>query len=139
MPAYAELDLVADGENYEIRTHDVNRQDSTKASYTWPKVRITGPVDWNVFIAEWSEAVEVEGDLESLIATSLNHGISVQKDPNRESADPVIKEFKSNFRKAMSLQSQSMVNALKADNEDLFNELRDDFKAKILAKQGLLD
>jgi len=145
MPAYAELDLVTEGENYEIRTHNVNRQDSTKASYTWPKVRITGPVDWNIFMAEWSEAVESEGDLESLVSNCLNHGISVQKDPDRESADPTIKEFKARFRHAISLHKSDKAMALqitatlKEEDPDLLADLKQAHRAKIMSQIDIID
>jgi hypothetical protein len=138
MPAYEELDLVASGENYEIRTHHVNRQDPTKTDYTWPKVRISGPVDWNVFIPEWAEAVEAEGVLETLVANSLCHGISVQKDPDRESADPTIKEFKASFRKALGAGDGPMLAVLKDENIDLFEELKANHIAKLEQKANLL-
>ena len=138
MPAYEELDLVASGVNYEIRTHHVNRQDPTKTDYTWPKVRISGPVDWNVFIPEWAEAVEAEGVLETLVANSLCHGISVQKDPDRESSDPSIKEFKAAFRKALGANDRATLDILKGENYDLFIEIRDEHKRKIAEKEDLL-
>jgi hypothetical protein len=138
MPAYEELDLVASGVNYEIRTHHVNRQDPTKTDYTWPKIRISGPVDWNVLIPEWYEAVESNAPVESLVGNGLCHSISVDKDPDRESADPAIKEFKASFRKALGAGDGSMLAVLKDENIDLFEELKADHIAKLEIKANLL-
>jgi len=139
MPAYEELELVASGENYEIRTHHVNRQDTTKKDYTWPKVRTSAPIrDWNVFMAEWYEAVDTNTPLESLVDNGLCHSISVDKDPSRESADPSIKEFKATFRKALSAGTVTVLETLKDENIDLFEELKADHIAKLEQKANLL-
>ena len=127
MPAYEELDLVGSGEGFEIREHQVNRQDASKPSYGWPKVRIFETPDWNTFLYEWYNLVggEANGSLEDLIQNGLNHAISVVKDPSRETADPAIKQFKSDFRKALGAGDGETLTELKAQNADLFNELRD--------------
>jgi hypothetical protein len=127
MPAYEELDLVGSGEGFEIREHNVNRQDASKPSYGWPKVRISETPDWNTFLYEWYNLVggEANGSLEDLIQNGLNHAISVVKDPSRETADPAIKQFKSDFRKALGAGDGATLTELKAQNADLFNELRD--------------
>jgi len=127
MPAYEELELVGSGEGFEIREHNVNRQDATKPSYGWPKVRISETPDWNTFLYEWYNLVggEANGSLEDLIQNGLNHAISVVKDPSRETADPAIKQFKSDFRKALGAGDGEALSELKAQNADLFNELRD--------------
>ena len=127
MPAYEELDLVGSGEGFEIREHNVNRQDASKPSYGWPKVRISDTPDWNTFLYEWYNLVggEANGSLEDLIQNGLNHAISVVKDPSRETADPAIKQFKSDFRKALGAGDGETLTELKAQNADLFNELRD--------------
>ena len=127
MPAYEELDLVGSGEGFEIREHHVNRQDASKPSYGWPKVRISDTPDWNTFLYEWYNLVggEANGSLEDLIQNGLNHAISVVKDPSRETADPAIKQFKSDFRKALGAGDGETLTELKAQNADLFNELRD--------------
>ena len=127
MPAYEELDLVGSGEGFEIREHNVNRQDASKPSYGWPKVRISDTPDWNTFLYEWYNLVggEANGSLEDLIQNGLNHAISVVKDPSRETADPAIKQFKSDFRKALGAGDGATLTELKAQNADLFNELRD--------------
>ena len=127
MPAYEELDLVGSGEGFEIREHQVNRQDASKPSYGWPKVRIFETPDWNTFLYEWYNLVggEENGSLEDLIQNGLNHAISVVKDPSRETADPAIKQFKSDFRKALGAGDGETLTELKAQNADLFNELRD--------------
>jgi len=127
MPAYEELDLVGSGEGFEIREHNVNRQDASKPSYGWPKVRISETPDWNTFLYEWYNLVggEANGSLEDLIQNGLNHAISVVKDPARETADPAIKQFKSDFRKALGAGDGATLSELKAQNADLFNELRD--------------
>ena len=139
MPAYEELDLVASGENYEIRTHHVNRQDTTKDDYTWPKVRTSAPIrDWNVFMSEWYAAVDTTTPLESLVDNGLCHSISVDKDPSRESADPTIKEFKASFRKALGAGDGPMLAVLKDENIDLFEELKADHIAKLEQKANLL-
>ena len=127
MPAYEELDLVGSGEGFEIREHNVNRQDASKPSYGWPKVRISDTPDWNTFLYEWYNLVggEANGSLEDLIQNGLNHAISVVKDPSRETADPAIKQFKRDFRKALGAGDGATLTELKAQNADLFNELRD--------------
>ena len=127
MPAYEELELVGSGEGFEIREHQVNRQDATKPSYGWPKVRISETPDWNTFLYEWYNLVggEANGSLEDLIQNGLNHAISVVKDPSRETADPAVKQFKSDFRKALGAGDGETLTELKAQNADLFNELRD--------------
>ena len=127
MPAYEELDLVGSGEGFEIRVHTVNRQAASKPSYGWPKVRISETPDWNTFLYEWYNLVggEANGSLEDLIQNGLNHAISVVKDPSRETADPAIKQFKSDFRKALGAGDGETLTELKAQNADLFNELRD--------------
>ena len=127
MPSYEELDLVGSGEGFEIRAHSVNRQDANKPSYDWPKVRIFETPDWNTFLYEWFNLVggDANGSLEDLIQNGLNHAISVVKDPSRETSDPAIKEFKSNFRKALGAGDAEALAELKAQNEELFIELRD--------------
>ena len=139
MPAYEELDLVASGENYEIRTHHVNRQDTTKDDYTWPKVRTSAPIrDWNVFMSEWYAAVDTTTPLESLVDNGLCHSISVDKDPSRESADPAIKQYKADFRKALGAGDGETLAALKAQDGDMFEELKADHIAKLEQKANLL-
>ena len=128
MPAYEELDLVVEHERYQIRLHTVNRQDASKPSYDWPKLRITSDsVDYGALLEEWYEAVggEANGSLRDLVQNGLNHAISVVKDPSRETADPAIKQFKSDFRKALGAGDAETLTELKAQNADLFNELRD--------------
>ena len=141
MPAYEELDLVGSGEGFEIRAHSVNRQDANKPSYDWPKVRITDTPDWNTFLSEWYELVggDVNGDLEDLIQNGLNHAISVVKDPSRETSDPAIKEFKSNFRKALGAGDAETLAELKAQNADLFNDLRNAHIEKEAKKAAALN
>ena len=127
MPAYEELDLVGSGEGFEVREHNVNRQDASKPSYGWPKVRISETPDWNTFLYEWYNLVggEANGSLEDLIQNGLNHAISVVKDPSRETADPEIKAFKKAFRNALSAADGETLAELKTQNEELFIELRD--------------
>ena len=141
MPAYEELDVVLMHERYQIRTHSVNRQDAEKASYDWPKLRITSnSVDFADMLAQWYDAVggEVNGSLTDLLQNGLNHAISVAKDPSRISSDPRIKEFKASFRKALGANDLTTLEDLKAENEDLFVELKDEAKRKIEAKAALL-
>ena len=128
MPAYEELDLVVEHERYQIRLHTVNRQDASKPSYDWPKLRITSDsVDYGALLEEWYEAVggEANGSLRDLVQNGLNHAISVVKDPSRETADPAIKQFKSDFRKALGAADGETLAELKTQNEELFIELRD--------------
>ena len=128
MPAYEELDLVVEHERYQVRLHTVNRQDASKPSYDWPKLRITSDsVDYGALLEEWYEAVggEANGSLRDLVQNGLNHAISVVKDPSRETADPAIKQFKSDFRKALGAGDGETLTELKAQDADLFNELRD--------------
>ena len=140
MPAYEELDEVLITDAYEIRTHSVNRQDNTKLSYDWPKLRITGGCDLADMLREWYNAVggEVNGTLSDLLQNGLNHAISVAKDPNRISADPAIKEFKASFRKALGAGDGAMLAVLKDENIDLFEELKADHIAKLEIKANLL-
>ena len=141
MPAYAELELLADGSDFELRQHDVNRQDPSKQDYFWPKLGWTTneeDIDWNVFISEYMKAAGVEGSPKAFVKVSFNHGISVQKDPDRESSNPEIKEFKAAFRKALGEKDMHTLDILKGENHDLFIELRDDHKRKIEEKMALL-
>jgi hypothetical protein len=141
MPAYEELDEVLTHERYQIRMHSVNRQDETKSSYDWPKLRITSDsVDIADMLAEWYNAVggAVNGSLTDLLQNGLNHAISVAKDPDRVSADPEIKQFKADFRKALGEKDMPTLDILKDENYDLFIELRDDHKRKIEEKMALL-
>jgi len=141
MPAYEELDVVLMHDRYQIRTHSVNRQDADKASYDWPKLRITSNnVDVADMLAQWYDAVggEVNGSLTDLLQNGLNHAISVAKDPSRISADPRIKEFKASFRKALGAGDGETLATLKAEDADMFQELKDDHIAKLAAKADLL-
>ena len=141
MPAYEELDVVMMHDRYQIRTHSVNRQDADKASYDWPKLRITSNnVDVADMLAQWYDAVggEVNGSLTDLLQNGLNHAISVAKDPSRISADPRIKEFKASFRKALGAGDGETLATLKAEDADMFQELKDDHIAKLAAKADLL-
>ena len=141
MPAYAELELLAEGSDFELRQHDVNRQDPSKQDYFWPKLgwaTDAEDIDWNVFIPEYIKAAGVEGSPKAFVKVSFNHGISVQKDPDRESSDPEIKQFKADFRKALGEKDMSTLDILKGENHDLFIELRDDHKRKIEEKMALL-
>ena len=141
MPAYEELDEVLMTDTFEIRTHSVNRQDNTKLSYDWPKLRITSDsVDIANMLAEWFYAVggESNGSLTDLLQNGLNHAISVAKDPNRVSADPAIKQFKADFRKALGAGDGETLAALKDQDSDMFAELKDDHIAKLAAKTDLL-
>jgi len=141
MPAYEELDVVLMHDRYQIRTHSVNRQDADKASYDWPKLRITSNnVDVADMLAQWYDAVggEVNGSLTDLLQNGLNHAISVAKDPSRISADPRIKEFKASFRKALGAGDGETLATLKAENADMFEALKDDHIAKLAAKADLL-
>ena len=141
MPAYAELELLAEGSDFELRAHDVNRQDPSKQDYFWPKLgwaTDAEDIDWNVFIPEYIKAAGVEGSPKAFVKVSFNHGISVQKDPDRESSDPEIKQFKADFRKALGEKDMSTLDILKGENHDLFIELRDDHKRKIEEKMALL-
>ena len=141
MPAYEDLDEVLVTDTFEIRTHSVNRQDNTKLSYDWPKLRITSDsVDIANMLAEWFYAVggESNGSLTDLLQNGLNHAISVAKDPNRVSADPAIKQFKADFRKALGAGDGETLAALKDQDSDMFAELKDDHIAKLAAKTDLL-
>ena len=142
MPAYSELDAIEVNEVYEIRTHSVNRQDANKVSYDWPKLKIMSDqaVDFNELLENWYAAVggNSNGTLADLLQNGLNHAISVAKDPSRISSDPRIKEFKASFRKALGANDLTTLEDLKAENEDLFVELRDEAKRKIEAKANLL-
>ena len=141
MPAYEELDVVLMHDRYQIRTHSVNRQDADKASYDWPKLRITSNnVDVADMLAQWYDAVggEVNGSLTDLLQNGLNHAISVAKDPSRISADPRIKEFKASFRKALGAGDGETLATLKAEDADMFEALKDDHIAKLAAKADLL-
>ena len=141
MPAYAELELLSEGSGFELRQHDVNRQDPSKQDYFWPKLGWTTDeedIDWNVFIPLYIKAAGVEGSPKAFVKVSFNHGISVQKDPDRESSDPEIKQFKADFRKALGEKDMSTLDILKGENHDLFIELRDDHKRKIEEKMALL-
>ena len=127
MPAYEELEVVVEHESYQIRLHTVNRQDASKPSYDWPKLRITSDsVDYSALLEEWYEAVggEANGSLKDLVQNGLNHAISVVKDLARETSNPEIKVFKSAFRKALSAGDAETLTELKAQNVDLFDELR---------------
>ena len=128
-------------DTFEIRTHSVNRQDNTKLSYDWPKLRITSDsVDIANMLAEWFYAVggESNGSLTDLLQNGLNHAISLAKDPNRVSADPAIKQFKADFRKALGAGDGETLAALKAQDSDIFEELKADHIAKLAAKTDLL-
>jgi len=141
MPAYEDLDVVLMHDRYQIRTHSVNRQDAEKASYDWPKLRITSDsVDVADMLAEWYDAVggEVNGSLTDLLQNGLNHAISVAKDPSRISSDPRIKEFKASFRKALGAGDGETLAALKAEDADMFEALKEDHIAKLAAKADLL-
>jgi len=140
MPAYSELDLEFDGGTFEIRTHSVVRQDANKPSYSWPKLKIYGDVDFGSMLSEWYEIVggEANGSLAELVQNGLNHAISVAKDPSRTSADPTIKEFKASFRTAVSNGNGGVLADLKAQNEDLYEELKAAHIAKIQAQSGAL-
>ena len=141
MPAYSELDEVLVTDTFEIRTHSVNRQDANKESYDWPKLKITSiSVDIADMLAEWYAAVggEVNGSLTDLLQNGLNHAISVAKDPSRISADPRIKEFKASFRKALGAGDGETLAALKSEDADMFQALKDDHIAKLAAKADLL-
>ena len=141
MPAYAELDAVLVTDTFEIRTHSVNRQDDSKTSYDWPKLKIVSDsVDIADMLAEWFSAVggDANGSLTDLLQNGLNHAISVAKDPDRVSADPSIKEFKASFRKALGAGDMPTLDILKDENYNLFIECRDDAKRKIEEKNALL-
>ena len=141
MPAYAELDEVLVTDTFEIRVHSVNRQDESKMSYDWPKLKIVSDsVDVADMLAEWYNAVggEANGSLTDLLQNGLNHAISVAKDPNRVSADPRIKEFKASFRKALGAGDGDTLASLKEEDLDMFEELKADHIAKLAAKADLL-
>jgi len=141
MPAYAELELLSEGSKFELRAHEVNRQDPSKQDYAWPKLGWTTDgeaIDWNVFIPEYMKAAGVEGSPKAFVKVSFNHGISVQKDPDRESSDPSIKEFKASFRKALGAGDGAMLAVLKDENIDLFEELKADHITKLEQKANLL-
>ena len=141
MPAYEDLDEVLVTDTFEIRTHSVNRQDNTKLSYDWPKLRITSDsVDIANMLAEWFYAVggESNGSLTDLLQNGLNHAISVAKDPNRVSADPAIKQFKADFRKALGAGDGETLAALKDQDGDMFEDLKNDHIAKLEQKANLL-
>ena len=140
MPAYSELAIEHIGEGFEIRTHSVMRQDDSKPNYDWPKLRISGDVDLETMLTEWYEVVggSQNGSLAELIQNGLNHSISVAKDPSRVSADPAIKQFKANFRKAMGEGNGEVLASLKAMDADLYGELRDAAVAKIQAQNEAL-
>ena len=141
MPAYAELDAVLVTDTFEIRSHSVNRQDDSKMSYDWPKLKIVSDsVDVADMLAEWYDAVggEANGSLTDLLQNGLNHAISVAKDPNRVSADPRIKEFKASFRKALGSGDGDTLASLKEEDLDMFEELKADHIAKLAAKADLL-
>ena len=141
MPAYAELDEVLVTDTFEIRVHSVNRQDDSKTSYDWPKLKITSnSVDIADMLAEWFSAVggEANGSLSDLLQNGLNHAISVAKDPNRVSADPRIKEFKASFRKALGAGDGETLADLKNEDGDMFEALKNDHIAKLAAKADLL-
>ena len=141
MPSYEKLKLVGSGEGFEIRAHSVNRQDANKPSYDWPKVRIFETPDWNTFLAEWFNLVggDANGMLDDLVQNGLNHAISVVKDPSRETSDPAIKEFKSNFRKALGAGDAETLAELKAQDADLFNDLRNAHIEKEAKKAAALN
>ena len=141
MPSYEELALLSEGSGFELRQHDVLRQDPSKQEYFWPKLGWTTDeedIDWNVFIPEYIKAAGVEGSPKAFVKVSFNHGISVQKDPDRESSDPSIKEFKAAFRKALGANDRATLDILKGENYDLFIEIRDEHKRKIAEKEDLL-
>jgi len=141
MPSYEELELLSEGSGFELRQHDVIRQDPSKQEYFWPKLGWTTDeedIDWNVFIPEYIKAAGVEGSPKAFVKVSFNHGISVQKDPDRESSDPSIKEFKAAFRKALGANDRATLDILKGENYDLFIEIRDEHKRKIAEKEDLL-
>ena len=140
MPAYNELDVEHSGDGFEIRTHSVVRQDQSKPNYDWPKLRISGDVDLESMLTEWYEVVGVSsnGSLDELLQNGLNHAISVAKDPCRVSADPAIKQFKANFRKAMGEGDAEVLASLKSQDADLYGELRDAAVAKIQAQNAAL-
>jgi len=140
MPAYSELAIEHIGDGFEIRTHSVMRQDDSKPNYDWPKLRISGDVDLETMLTEWYEVVggSSNGSLAELIQNGLNHSISVAKDPSRVSADPAIKQFKANFRKAMGEGNGEVLASLKAMDADLYGELRDAAVAKIQAQNEAL-
>ena len=140
MPAYSELAIEHIGDGFEIRTHSVMRQDDSKPNYDWPKLRISGDVDLETMLTEWYEVVggSQNGSLAELIQNGLNHSISVAKDPSRVSADPAIKQFKANFRKAMGEGNGEVLASLKAMDADLYGELRDAAVAKIQAQNEAL-
>ena len=141
MPAYNELDVEHSGDGFEIRTHSVVRQDQSKISYDWPKLRISSQtVDVANMLAEWYEVVggSSNGSLTELLQNGLNHAISVAKDPSRVSADPAIKQFKANFRKAMGEGDAEVLASLKSQDADLYGELSDAAVAKIQAQNAAL-
>jgi len=140
MPAYNELDVEHIGEGFEIRTHHVARQDANKPGYAWPKLRISGDVDLESMLTEWYEIVggSSNGSLAELLQNGLNHSISVAKDPSRVSADPAIKQFKASFRTAVSKGDAEVLAALKEQDADLYEELKDAHIAKIQAQSGAL-
>lgn len=140
MPAYNELDVEHSGDGFEIRTHSVVRQDQSKPNYDWPKLRISGDVDLESMLTEWYEVVggSSNGSLGELLQNGLNHAISVAKDPSRVSADPAIKQFKANFRKAMGEGDAEVLASLKSQDADLYGELRDAAVAKIQAQNAAL-
>ena len=142
MPAYSELDAIEVNEVYEIRTHSVNRQDANKVSYDWPKLKIMSDqaVDFNELLENWYAAVggNSNGSLADLVQNGLNHAISVAKDPSRISADPRIKEYKASFRKALGAGDGETLAALKSEDADMFEALKEDHIAKLAAKADLL-
>ena len=141
MPAYNELDVEHSGDGFEIRTHSVVRQDQSKISYDWPKLRINSQtVDVANMLAEWYDVVggSSNGSLTELLQNGLNHAISVAKDPSRVSADPAIKQFKASFRKAMGEGDAEVLASLKSQDADLYGELRDAAVAKIQAQNAAL-
>ena len=140
MPAYNELDVEHSGDGFEIRTHHVSRQDANKPGYAWPKLRISGDVDLESMLTEWYEVVggSSNGSLGELLQNGLNHSISVAKDPSRVSADPAIKQFKASFRKAMGEGDAEILASLKAQDAELYGELRDAAVAKIQAQNAAL-
>ena len=147
MPSFKELPEIGSGAGYEIREHSVNRQDASKPSYVWPKVRITDTPDWNVFLAEWYETVGGgnNGHLEDLVTNGLNHSISVVKDPARISSDPEVIEFKAKFRHAISLWksnkalAREIMEELKTIDLELLEELKKAHTEKIMSQVEILD
>tara|TARA_R100001594_G_scaffold143485_1_gene191468 strand:+ start:537 stop:818 length:282 start_codon:yes stop_codon:yes gene_type:complete len=91
-------------------------------------------------LTEWYEVVggSSNGSLAELLQNGLNHAISVAKDPSRVSADPAIKAFKASFRTAVSKGDGEVLAALKEQDADLYEELKDAHIAKIQAQSGAL-